>query len=84
MQAYLGQLPVGSTSRVAAVEGDRGFRRRLMEMGLIPGTDVRVLRVAPLGDPIELEVRGSRLSIRREQAQAIAVEVLDAAEREVA
>jgi len=49
-------------------------RRRLLELGLVPGTQVTVVGVSPLGDPLELEVRGSRLSIRKKEALAIEVE----------
>lgn len=58
---------------VAAVEGERGFRRRLMEMGILPGTEIAITNVAPLGDPLEIDVRGGRLSIRRDEAAQIRV-----------
>ncbi|MSP24711.1 MAG: ferrous iron transport protein A [Myxococcales bacterium] len=58
---------------VVAVGGERGLRRRLMELGLVPGTTVTVERVAPLGDPLELRARGCTLSIRSSDARAIAV-----------
>ena len=58
---------------VSAVEGERGFRRRLMEMGLCPGTAISITNVAPLGDPLEIDVRGGRLSIRRDEAAQIRV-----------
>jgi Fe2+ transport system protein FeoA len=58
---------------IAAVDGERGFRRRLLELGLCPGTAVIVRNVAPLGDPLEIEVRGGRLSIRRDEAAQIRV-----------
>ena len=58
---------------IQAVDGDRGFRRRLMEMGLVPGTRVTVTNVAPLGDPLEIEVRRGRLSIRRLEAAHILI-----------
>ena len=58
---------------IQAVDGERGFRRRLREMGLVPGTKVTVTNVAPLGDPLEIEVRRGRLSIRRHEAAHIAV-----------
>jgi ferrous iron transport protein A len=54
---------------VEEVAGDRAFRRRIMEMGLVPGTAVKVVAVAPLGDPLTLELRSSRLSIRKREAQ---------------
>lgn len=69
----LGDIAVGLAVSVEHVGGDRAFRRRLMELGLLPGTRVEVVRVAPLGDPIELSVRGCLLSIRREEARLIAV-----------
>jgi Fe2+ transport system protein FeoA len=59
---------------IQRVEGERGFRRRLMELGLVPGAHVKVTNVAPLGDPIEIEVRRGRLSIRRVEAASILVE----------
>lgn len=49
------------------------MRRRLLELGLVPGTNVMVVRVSPLGDPLELEVRGSRLSLRKKEALSIEV-----------
>jgi Fe2+ transport system protein FeoA len=58
---------------IEAVGGERGFRRRLMEMGLIPGTRVTITNIAPLGDPLEIEIRRGRLSIRRFEAAQIRV-----------
>lgn len=58
---------------VTAVAGERGFRRRLLEMGLCPGTEIAITNVAPLGDPLEISVRGGRLSIRRDEAAQILV-----------
>ena len=56
---------------VETIGGERAFRRRLMELGLVPGTPVVLRQVAPLGDPLELEVRGCRLSIRRREAAEV-------------
>jgi len=58
---------------IRSIGGSRAFRRRLMEMGLVPGTPVQIIDVAPLGDPLEIEVRNSRLSIRRNEAAQIEV-----------
>jgi ferrous iron transport protein A len=58
---------------VTRIDGDRAFRRRIMEMGLVPGTPVRVLAVAPLGDPLTLELRSSKLSIRKREAAQVQV-----------
>jgi ferrous iron transport protein A len=58
---------------IRTIGGPRAFRRRLMEMGLVPGTPIQIIDVAPLGDPLEIEVRNSRLSIRRAEAAQIEV-----------
>jgi ferrous iron transport protein A len=58
---------------VTRIDGERSFRRRIMEMGLTPGTAVRVLAVAPLGDPLTLELRASKLSIRKREAAQVQV-----------
>ena len=67
----LAEIPRGQSARVGEVEGPRAFRRRLMEMGLVRGVDVKIVTVAPLGDPIQIEVRGGQWSIRRSEAAQI-------------
>lgn len=69
----LDEAQIGEELRVTRVHGAGGFRRRLLELGLLPGTQVRKVRVAPLGDPIELIARGNALSIRRTDADSIEV-----------
>lgn len=64
----LAELPIGARGTVAEVRCPRPVARRLMEMGVLPGTPVTVVRVAPLGDPIVLRLRGYSLSIRRREA----------------
>ncbi len=64
----------GRSAKVVAVDGSRAFRRRLLEMGLLPGTGVRVVTVAPLGDPLWIEVRGGQWSIRHAEAAQIQVD----------
>ncbi|MCA9626701.1 MAG: ferrous iron transport protein A [Myxococcales bacterium] len=64
---------IGEHLRIQQVSGERAFRRRLLELGLVPGTRVELKRVAPLGDPVELLVRGCSLSIRRAEARFIHV-----------
>jgi Fe2+ transport system protein FeoA len=71
--ATLADLPVGGEAHVASVDGAGGPASRLLEMGLTPGAHVRVVRVAPLGDPIEIRVRGYFLSVRREDARRVRV-----------
>ena len=68
----LGDLPMGRSATVVGFPARNGTRR-FVEMGLIPGATVRAIRVAPLGDPIEFAVMGSRISIRRSDAEAIVV-----------
>lgn len=67
------ELAPRTPAAIIEVSGDRAFRRRLMELGLVPGTEIAILAVAPLGDPIEIEVRSARLSIRKHEAAKIAV-----------
>ena len=67
----LAQLPVGQSARIAAVGGEGALRRRLLDMGLTPGTAVMVSKIAPMGDPIELHLRGYELTLRLEDAQNI-------------
>ena len=71
----LDALPIGQEAVITAVGGEGALRCRLLDMGLIPRTVVRVEKVAPLGDPIELRVRGYALSLRKEDARNITVEV---------
>lgn len=70
----LDRLPVGEIGFVVAVEGDDPLAIRLLEMGLTPGTRVRVAGRAPFGDPLELELRSYRLSIRRSEAARVTVQ----------
>ena len=68
-------LPLGQEAVITAVGGAGALRLRLLDMGLIPKITVRVEKIAPLGDPIELRVRGYALSLRKEDARNIHVEV---------
>ena len=70
----LAQLSPGDRGKVAKVGGDSEAARRLMEMGLMRGTAVEVVRRAPLGDPLEVKVRGFMLTLRRSEAEHIEVE----------
>ena len=69
----LHELPVGRTARVVSVNGVGRVTQRLMEMGVIPGIGVQVVKAAPFGDPIEVRLRGYSLAIRRNEAAAIEV-----------
>jgi len=72
--ARLADLRPGDSGRVVELAGDASLVQRLLEMGLTEGEDVEFVRFAPLGDPIEVRVRGYHLSLRRSEAAAIAVE----------
>ncbi len=67
-------VPVGKTATVKHVNGEGAVRRRIMDMGITKGTDIFVRKVAPLGDPIQLNLRGFELTIRKEDAKKIDVE----------
>jgi ferrous iron transport protein A len=69
----LEQLAVGCRARVEAIQGTDEIAIRLLEMGLTPGTDLMVVGTAPMGDPVELEVRGYRLSVRKSEASRVEI-----------
>ena len=70
----LKQAAVGQTVTVVKLHGEGAVKRRIMDMGITKGVSIRVRKLAPLGDPMELTVRGYELSIRKEDAQMIEVE----------
>jgi len=70
----LAELPVGCSGRVVQVEGVDETSIRLLEMGVTPGVEFRIIGVAPLGDPLELEIRGYRLSLRKSEARRVRVD----------
>jgi ferrous iron transport protein A len=74
MSTSLAEIALGRAAKVVGVDGPRAFRRRLLEMGLVPGTEVKVVTIAPLGDPLRIEIRGGQWSIRRNEAAHISVE----------
>ncbi|HAC60792.1 MAG TPA: ferrous iron transport protein A [Lachnospiraceae bacterium] len=69
----LRDVPVGETVKVVKIDGDGAVRRRIMDMGITKGTELYVRKVAPLGDPVELTVRGYELSVRKNDADIIKV-----------
>lgn len=70
----LRQTRVGETVRVVRLHGEGAVKRRMMDMGLTKGVEIYLRKVAPLGDPLEITVRGYELSIRKEDAEKIEVE----------
>jgi len=71
--ASLAELTPGQSGSVTEVTGDDWITRRLYEMGVTPGANIRVVALAPLGDPIEIEIRNYRLSLRKAEAERIAI-----------
>ncbi len=69
----LHQLPLGQTGTIIAINLVTDDARRIQEMGLLPGTKVELIRFAPLGDPVEIKVRGYHLSLRKHEAEQIIV-----------
>ncbi|WP_394355788.1 FeoA family protein [Adlercreutzia wanghongyangiae] len=69
----LRDVPVGESATVRRLTGEGAVKRRIMDMGITKGTDVFVRKVAPLGDPIEVTVRGFELSLRKDEAQHVLV-----------
>lgn len=67
------ELPIGKTARILTVGGEGSLRCRLLDMGLIPKTLVTMQKVAPLGDPIEIRLRGYELTLRKDDAEKIEI-----------
>ena len=69
----LGDAKVGSPVVVTKIEGDSAYKRRIMDMGITKGSELYIRKVAPLGDPVEITVRGYELSVRKDDAQCVQV-----------
>ncbi len=79
MSLHLSDLNIGDCGKVTAIEkGDKAYRQKLLAMGLTPGTEFSITRYAPLGDPVEIKVRGFALSLRKGEAAALQVEKISA------
>lgn len=70
----LDKLPIGGKAVITAVNGEGALRCRLLDMGLIPGTQVETVKVAPMGDPVELRLRGYELTLRLDEAAKIDID----------
>ena len=75
MTTNLKEIKIGSTCKVVKLHGEGAVKRRIMDMGITKGVEIYVRKVAPLGDPIEVTVRGYELSLRKADAEMIEVEV---------
>lgn len=69
----LKNLPIGARAKVVAVHGLGAISKRLMEMGVVPGVSLRVVKSAPFGDPLEIRIRGYNLAMRQSEAEVIEV-----------
>ncbi len=77
-RSYLREMPVGMVGKVLGYEKTMGgYMGKLLSMGLTPKTQFTIIRVAPLGDPVEIEVRGFNLSLRKQESDALIVEVIE-------
>ena len=75
---HLKNIPVGRRGRITGYKkGEKEYRRRLLMLGATPGVEFEVVRIAPLGDPIEIRVRGSFISVRRDEAALMQAERVD-------
>jgi Fe2+ transport system protein FeoA len=75
MTKTLNLFAIGESGVITAIKGEGKVRRRLLDMGLTPGAEVYLRKVAPLGDPIEVTLRGYELSLRKSEAEAVECEV---------
>jgi ferrous iron transport protein A len=73
----LTSLPIGAKGKVLSVNGNDRISKRLMEMGVVPGVLIRVVKSAPFGDPLEVRVRGYHLAMRKTEANQIEVQSLE-------
>lgn len=71
----LNEFAVGEVGKIVKVEAEGKIKRRLFDMGVTPGAEVRLVKFAPLGDPIEVNLRGYELSLRKDEASKVIVEV---------
>ena len=72
----LRDVPIGQTATVAKLHGEGALKRRIMDMGITKGVEVYVRKVAPLGDPMEIKLKGFHLSLRKNEAELIQVETV--------
>lgn len=73
----LNMLEIGKRARVIQVKGSGSSRKRLLDMGMVPGTVLSVTKKAPLGDPVDFKLKGYNLSLRKQEAEMVIVEALE-------
>ena len=75
-QFPLSHLKKGQIAKIVHVSGSGPIKRRMMDMGMVPGSEINLIRKAPFGDPIEFRIKGYSLSLRKEEAEKITVELI--------
>ncbi len=75
MERTLTELELGQNAVITKVTGNGAIRRRMIDMGIVPGMEVRMERYAPLGDPIEIKLKGCHISLRKEEAENVLIEI---------
>ena len=78
MEKKLNEFTVGESGLVRKIEGEGKIRRRLFDMGVTPGAEITLRKLAPLGDPLEVNLRGYELTLRKSEAACVVMEVKDA------
>ncbi|NCU31705.1 MAG: hypothetical protein EOM23_01945 [Candidatus Moranbacteria bacterium] len=71
----ISDLKPGDKGKIKKIEGSSNLRRKLLDMGIIPGSPFEVIKLAPLGDPVDVKIKGYHLSLRKEEAATVLVEV---------
>ncbi len=73
IEMNLNNLPIGASATVVAVNGNNAITKRLMEMGVVPGVSLRMIKSAPFGDPLEIRILGYHLAVRKSEAETIEI-----------
>lgn len=76
MEKYLNEFVVGQKGKVRKIEAEGKVKRRLFDMGVTPGAEIELKKLAPLGDPIEITIRGYELTLRKDEANKVLMEVI--------
>ncbi|MFA5198930.1 MAG: FeoA family protein [Candidatus Omnitrophota bacterium] len=76
MEKQLHELKPSTKGKIKMIAGGAVLKKKLLDMGIVPGSGIEVLRVAPLGDPVEVRIKGYNLSLRKEEASQISIEVI--------
>ncbi|MDD3345655.1 MAG: FeoA family protein [Candidatus Omnitrophica bacterium] len=75
MERLLHELKPSAKGKIKSIEGEAVLKKKLLDMGVVPGSGIEVLRVAPFGDPVEVRIKGYNLSLRKEEARRVNIEV---------